>query len=160
MGAGCSWSMGGSGSSTRHLHLRQGKWKWRPRCDAQMPSSVQWGLASWQGNFTMWVPQCHVYQPWLGVEKIPPLKMLMTGGDDVCTLLPWKNNGFPIVWSTFHPFDPYLLPSGSPGRAESRKMRSLPGASVHSGAFQSHGGIQKWWVYDGKSMKIFSINGW
>ena len=28
----------------------------------------------------MWVKQCHVYRPWLGMVNIPPIKMVMTGG--------------------------------------------------------------------------------
>ena len=28
----------------------------------------------------MWVEQCHVCHPWLGMVNIPPIKMVMTGG--------------------------------------------------------------------------------
>ena len=38
-------------------------------------------MISWYSDIhvDIWVKQCHVYQPWLGIVKIPPLKMVMTG---------------------------------------------------------------------------------
>jgi hypothetical protein len=36
----------------------------------------------------MWVKQCHVYQPWLGMVTIPPIQMVIKFGGWLILVLP------------------------------------------------------------------------